>query len=64
MRSALAICMSRTEAITCLPQIVILHGCEERMRDQRGMTLSSTKVQKIYVYLMVVQINGQQNHIL
>jgi len=28
--------MSRTEAITCLPQIVTLRGCEERMGDQRG----------------------------
>ena len=36
MKSALAIFMSRTEAITCLPQIVTLHSCEERMGDQRG----------------------------
>ena len=36
MRSASAIFMSRTEAITCLPQIVTLRGCEERMGDQRG----------------------------
>jgi len=28
--------MSRTEAITCLPQIVTLRSCEERMGDQRG----------------------------
>ena len=28
--------MSRTEAITCLPQIITLRGCEERMGDQRG----------------------------
>ena len=36
MRSASAIFMSRTEAITCLPQIITLRGCEERMGDQRG----------------------------
>jgi len=35
MRSASAIFMSHTEAITCLLQIVTLHGCEERMRAQR-----------------------------
>jgi len=40
MRSASAIFMSHTEAITCLPQIVTLHGCEERMGDQRGTTNS------------------------
>ena len=26
--------MSRTEAITCVPQIVTLRGCEKRMGDQ------------------------------
>jgi len=31
MRSASVIFMSRTEAIMCLPQIITLHGCEERM---------------------------------
>jgi len=36
MRSASAIFMSRTEAIACLPQIVTLRGCEERIGDQRG----------------------------
>ena len=36
MRSALAICMSHTEAITYLLQIVTLSGCEERMGYQRG----------------------------
>ena len=36
MRSDLVIFMSHTEAIKCLPQIVILRGCEERMGDQRG----------------------------
>jgi len=36
MRSASVIFMSQTEAITCLPQIVTLCGCEERMGDQRG----------------------------
>ena len=36
MRSASAIFMSLTEAITCLPQIVTLCSCEERMGDQRG----------------------------
>ena len=36
MRSAPAIFMSRTEAITCLPQIVTLRSCEERMGDQRS----------------------------
>ena len=39
MRSASAIFVSHTEAIMCLPQIVTLRGCEERMGDQR-----STKV--------------------
>ena len=32
----------RTEAIACLPQIVTLRGCEERLRlvrDQRGTKL-------------------------
>ena len=36
MRSASAIFMSRTEAITCLLQIVTLRSCEERMGDHRG----------------------------
>ena len=36
MRSASAIFMSRTEAITCLPQVITLRGYEERMGDQRG----------------------------
>jgi len=36
MRSAAAIFMSHTKAITCLPQIVTLCGCEERMGAQRG----------------------------
>ena len=36
MKTASAIFMSCTEAITCLPQIVTLSGCEERMGDQRG----------------------------
>ena len=35
MRSASAIFISRTEAITCLPQIVTLRSSEERMGDQR-----------------------------
>ena len=35
MRSASAIIMSCTEAITCLPQIITLGGCEERMGDGR-----------------------------
>ena len=43
MRSASAIFMSCTEAITCLPQIVILQGWEERMGAQRG-----TKVAPLY----------------
>ena len=30
------ICVLRTEAITCLLQIVTLRGCEERVGDQRG----------------------------
>ena len=36
MRSASAIFVSHTEAIACLPQIVTLHGCEERMGNPRG----------------------------
>ena len=36
MRSASAIFMSCTEAITCLLQIPTLRSCEERMGDQRG----------------------------
>jgi len=36
MRSATAIFMSHTEAIMCLPQIVTLCSCEERMGAQRG----------------------------
>ena len=43
--------MSRTEAITCLPQIVTLRGCEERMRDQRG-----TKVAPSVSSLMLINI--------
>ena len=39
MRSASVIFMSRTEAITCLLQIVTLHGCEERMGDQGDKVL-------------------------
>ena len=42
MRSALAIFMSCTEAIMCLPQIVNLRGCEERMRAQRGTKIANT----------------------
>jgi len=41
-KSASAIFMSRTEAITCLPQIVTLHGCEEkygRSKGYKGSTL-------------------------
>ena len=34
--------MSRTEAITCLPQIVTLPGYEERMGDQRGKKVACT----------------------
>ena len=41
MRSAPAIFMSCTEAITCLPQIVTLRGCEEKMGDQRDTKGSS-----------------------
>jgi len=36
MRSASAIFMSCTEAITCLPQIVTVRGCEETMGVQGG----------------------------
>ena len=36
MRSASLMYMSLTEAITCLPQIITLHGYEERMGEQRG----------------------------
>ena len=36
VRSASAICMSCTETITCLPQIVTLRGCEERVGNQSG----------------------------
>jgi len=36
MKSASSIFMSSTEVITCLPQIITLCGCEERMGDQRG----------------------------
>ena len=36
MKSASVIFMSRTEAIMCLPQIITLCGCEERMGDQMG----------------------------
>ena len=35
MRSASAIFMSHTEAIMCLPHIIILHIWEERMGAQR-----------------------------
>jgi len=34
MRGTSAIFVSRTEAITCLLQIITLRGCEERMGDQ------------------------------
>ena len=36
VKSASVICISCTEAITCLLQIITLRGCEERMGDQRG----------------------------
>jgi len=36
MKSASVIFMPRTEAITCLPQIVTLCGCNERIGAQRG----------------------------
>ena len=36
MGSASVIFMSHAEAITCLPQIITLCGCEERMGAQRG----------------------------
>jgi len=40
MISASAIFMSHTEAIVCLPQIVTLRGCEERMGDQRDTVVA------------------------
>ena len=40
MRNAFAIFISHTEAITCLPQIVTLRSCEERMGDQSGTKVS------------------------
>jgi len=36
MKSASAIFMSHTEAITCLPQIITFRGCEERMGGTKG----------------------------
>ena len=38
VRSVSVIFVSRTEAIMCLPQIITLHGCEERMGFE-GSTL-------------------------
>jgi len=40
MRGASVIFMSRIEAVACLPQIVTLRGCEERMGDQRGTKIA------------------------
>ena len=40
MRNASEIFMSHTEAITCLPHIVTLCGCEERMGNQRGTNVA------------------------
>jgi len=40
MRNASVIFMSRTKAIMCLPQIVTLRVCEERMGDQRGIKVA------------------------
>ena len=42
MRSASTIFMPHSEAIICLLQIVTLHGCEEKMGDQRGTKFAST----------------------
>ena len=42
MKISSAIFMSCTEAITYLPQIVTLCGCEERMGDQRGTKVTWT----------------------
>jgi len=44
MRSASVIFISRTEAIKCLPQIVTLRGCEERMgtKGYKGSTMMQT----------------------
>jgi len=42
MKNATAIFMSHTEAITCLPQIITLRGCEEkngRSKGYKGSTL-------------------------
>ena len=40
MKSASVIFISRTEAITCPPQIVTLRGCEERTGAQRGVKVA------------------------
>jgi len=42
MTSATAIFMSHTEVIMCLPQIVTLHHCEERIggtKEYKGSTM-------------------------
>ena len=41
MRSTSALLMSYTEAVMCLPQIVTLRGCEERMRAQKDTKVMS-----------------------
>ena len=46
MRSASAIFMPCTEAVTCLLQIVTLCGCEEKMGDQRGTKVDSSPPKK------------------
>jgi len=33
--------MSRTEAIMCLPQIITLRSCEERMGDQGSIIMQA-----------------------
>ena len=44
MRSVSAILMSRTEAITCLQQIVTLHNCEEKWDEA---TLISEEIESL-----------------
>jgi len=48
MISASAMFMSHTEAITCLPQIVTLRGCEERMHHDAS-TLAAVVGEKAHL---------------
>ena len=61
MRSASAIFMSRTKAISCLPQIITLRGCEEKNGRSKGYK-GSTLMQALQQLRLVKRhISGRSN---